>query len=167
MKTLEEIKALVYPTEKVDWPEVLKDLLAQKTKNGELVTFNRIYLYPIGDPDLYVCGVSLVNGNLIIAAEMVYGGDTDASFIGTLSDTFASKKGIRLTDESIKKICKEILEEKCRVDFDFSSMKGCGNYYFCGDYLEENLDVKRANGKTTKEIICSFIDGKNKGYIEW
>jgi hypothetical protein len=166
MKTLEEIKALVYPTENVDWAGVLKDLLSQKTKNGELVTFNRIYLYDIGDPDLYVCGVSLVNGNLIIAADMVYGGDTDASFIGPLSDEFSCEKGIRLTDNAIKEICKAIFEGKYKVDFDFSSMKGIGCYYFCGDYLEEELDVKRAGGKTTKEIICDFINGKDKGYIE-
>jgi hypothetical protein len=165
MKTLEEIKALVYPTEKVDWTSILKDLLSQKAKNGELVTFNRIYLYSIGDPDLYVCGVSLVNGNLIIEADAVYGGDT-TSFIGTLSDEFSSKKGIRLTDNAIKEICKAIFEGKYKVDFDFSSMKGIGCYYFCGDYLEEKLDVKRAGGKTIKEVIDSFIKRENEGYIK-
>jgi len=167
MKTLEEIKALVYPTEKVDWTSILKDLLSQKAKNGELVTFKRIYLYSIGDPDLYVCGVSLVNGNLIVAADMVYGGDTDASFVGTISDEFSDEKGIRLTDNSIKEICKAIFEGKYKVDFDFSSMKSIGCYYFGGDYLEENLDEERAGGKTTKEILCDFIDSKDKGYIEF
>lgn len=163
MKTLEEIKALVYPTEKVDWPEVLKNLLAQKTKNGELVTFNSIYLYSVGDPDLYVRGVSLANGNIIIAAEMVYGGAIDAYFIGTLSDTFSSKNGIRLTDESIKKICKEIIEKKHKVEFDFSSMKYRGRNYFSGDSFEEKIEK---NDKF-KKTIEGYVNGTSTGYVEW
>jgi hypothetical protein len=163
MKSLEEIKALVYPTEKVDWVEILKDLLSQTAKNGELITFNQIYLYDFGDPDLYVCGVSLINGNLIIAANMVYGGDVCSSFIGTISDSFAPKKGIMLTDEAIKKICIVIFEKKYKVDFDFSSMKSLGCHYFVGVYLEEKLDEKQ----NMKETLNSYINGTSVGYIEW
>ena len=163
MKTLKEIKALVYPTEKVDWVIILKDLLSHKTKNGELVTFSGIYLYDIGDPDLYVKGVSLVNGNIIVVAEMVYGGDVDAAFIGTVSDTFNREKGIRLTDDAIRKICKVIFEKNYKIDFDFSSMKGLGNYYFCGKDFEEKIK----NNDRFKETIEGYVNGAKVGHIEW
>lgn len=158
--TLKEIKAIIYPQEKVDMKNVLKELLKLKCKEGELVTFPHIYLYGIGDPDLYVTGVSLFKDNIIVVAEMVYGGDVDAIFIGNIADKFSRTEGIRLTDNAIKKICKEIIEtKKLTVDFDFNTMKERGCCYICGDSLEEKLQ--------NDEKAINIIQGKEKGYFEY
>jgi restriction endonuclease S subunit len=167
MKSLEEIKAIIYPKEEVDMKEVIKDLLKQTHNEGELVTFDRIYLYSWGDPDLYITGISLINDKLIVATEMVYGKDTDAVFIGTVSDNGTSmKKGFEITKDAFIKIGQRILEKKTNIDFDFKNMKGLDCYYFCGDSLEENLGVELAGGKTIKEVLDAFINGEDKGYLE-
>ena len=167
MKSLEEIKAIIYPKEEVDMKEVIKDLLKQTHNEGELVTFDRIYLYSWGDPDLYITGVSLINDKLIVATEMVYGGSTDAVFIGTVSDNGTDEDtGFEITKDAFIKIGQRIFEKKTNIDFDFKNMKGLDCYYFCGDNLEENLGVELAGGKTIKEVLDAFINGEDKGYLE-
>ena len=167
MLTLDEIKEIIYPKEEVDMKEVIKDLLRQTHNEGELVTFDRIYLYSWGDPDLYITGISLINDKLIVATEMVYGGDTDAVFIGTVSDGNTNRKsGFKITKDAFIKIGQRILEKETNIDFDFKNMKGIDRYYFCGDSLEKKLGVKLARGKTIKEVLDAFISGKEKGYLE-
>ena len=167
MKSLEEIKAIIYPKEEIDMKEVIKDLLKQTNNEGELVTFNRIYLYSWGDPDLYITGVSLINDKLIVATEMVYGGDTDAVFIGTVSDGNTNRKsGFKITKDAFIKIGQRILEKETNIDFDFKNMEGLDCYYFCGDSLEEKLGVELAGGKTIKEVLDGFVNGEDTGYLE-
>lgn len=167
MKTLDEIKSIIYPKEEVDMKEVIRDLLKQTHNEGELVTFDRIYLYSWGDPDLYITGISLINDKLIVATEMVYGGDTDAVFIGTVSDNGTNKDtGFEITKDAFIKIGQRILEKETNIDFDFKNMKGLDRYYFCGDSLEKKLGVKLAGGKTIKEVLNGFVNGEDKGYLE-
>lgn len=167
MKSLEEIKAIIYPKEEIDMKEVIKDLLKQTNNEGELVTFNRIYLYSWGDPDLYITGVSLINDKLIVVTEMVFGGNTDAVFIGTVSDNGTSEgTGFEITKDAFIKIGQRILEKKTNIEFDFKNMKCLNCYYFCGDNLEENLGAKLAGGKTIKEVLDGFVNGEDTGYLE-
>ena len=167
MKSLEEIKAIIYPKEEIDMKEVIKDLLKQTHNEGELVTFDRIYLYSWGDPDLYITGVSLINDKLIVVTEMVFGGNTDAVFIGTVSDNGTSEgTGFEITKDAFIKIGQRIIEKKTDIEFDFKSMKSLSYCYSCGDNLERKLGVKLAGGKTIKEVLDAFINGEDKGYLE-
>lgn len=163
MYTIEEIKSIIYPKDKIDMVEVLKDLLKLKFKEGELVTFSGVYLYDIGDPDLYVNGVALINGNLICTAEVVYGGDTDFSYIGTVGETFDWGKGIKLTDDAIMKICKKILDGGTNISFNFLEMKGFYCCYLNGEYMEERLNQE----EDIKKEIEGFCNGTKIGYVEW
>ena len=98
---------------------------------------------------------------------MVYGGDTDAVFIGTVSDGNTNRKsGFKITKDAFIKIGKRILEKETNIDFDFKNMKGLDRYYFCGDSLEKKLGVELAGGKTIKEVLDGFVNGKEKGYLE-
>ena len=167
MKSLEEIKAIIYPKEEIDMKEVIKDLLKQTHNEGELVTFDRIYLYSWGDPDLYITGVSLINDKLIVVTEMVFGGNTDAVFIGTVSDNGTSEgTGFEITKDAFIKIGQRIIEKKTDIEFDFKSMKSLSYYYFCGDDLERKLGDKLVGGKTFKEVLDGFINGEDTGYLE-
>lgn len=163
--TLEEIKAIIYPKDKVDMIEVVKELLKLKNfKEGELVTFDGIYMYAIGDPDLYLAGLSVIKGNLICMANVIYGGDICDTYVGTV--TREDKKGceddgVFLTDEAIKKACQKILDGKTKVDFDFREMKAVDSWYFNGDYFEEYLEKH----ESAKEKIESFCNGTSVGYI--
>ncbi len=166
--TLEEIKAIIYPKDKVDMIEVVKELLKLKNfKEGELVTFNGIYMYDIGDPGLYLTGLSIIKGNLICVADVIYGGDVCDTYVGTVTNEDRTEyipdddKGIFLTNEAIKKACQKIIDGKTKIDFDFSSLESVDSWYFNGDYFEEYLKTH----ESTKEKIESFCNGTSVGCI--
>ena len=166
--TLEEIKAIVYPKDKVDMIEVVKELLKLKNfKEGELVTFNGIYMYDIGDPGLYLTGLSIIKGNLICTADVIYGGDVCDFYIGTVTNEDRTgripddDKGIFLTNEAIKKACQKILDEKTNVDFDFKEMKAVDSWYFNGYYFEKYIEKH----ESAKEKIESYCNGTSVGCI--
>ena len=165
--TLEEIKAIVNAKECINMVEVAKELLKLKFKEGKLVTCNNIYMYDIGDSDLYLCGLSLINGNLICAAEEIYGGDVCDRFVGTIGGKkgFVPYKndGIFLTNEAIKKFCKKILEDKTSVDFNFADMTHNNNCYFCGKYFEDYLNKY----EWLKTRVNNFCLGKEVGCIRF
>ena len=169
--TIEEIKAIVYPKDNVNMVDVVKELLKLKNfKEGELVTFDGIYMYDIGDPDLYLTGLSIIKGNLICMANVIYGGDVCDTYVGTVTSEDKTgyipddDKGIFLTNEAIKKACQKILEDKTEIDFNFVDMKsfdGLDGDYFSGVYFEEYLEEH----ESTKEKIESFCNGTSVGCI--
>ena len=145
--------------------DVVKELLKLKNfKEGELVTFDGIYMYDIGDPGLYLTGLSIIKGNLICVANVIYGGDVCDTYVGTVAKEDkkgCEEDGVFLTDEAIKKACKKILNGKTNVDFDFMEMKGVDSWYFNGDYFEEYLEKH----ESVKEKIESFCNGTSVGCI--
>lgn len=166
--TLEEIKAIIYPKDNVNMVDVVKELLKLKNfKEGELVTFDNIYMYDIGDPSLYLTGLSIIKGNLICVANVIYGGDLFDTYVGTVTNEDRTgylpddDKGIFLTNEAIKKVCQKILDEKTNVDFDFRKMKAVDCWYFNGDYFEEYLEKH----ESAKEKIESYCNGTSVGCI--
>jgi hypothetical protein len=169
--TLEEIKAIVYPKDNVNMVDVVKELLKFKNfKEGELVTFDGIYMYDIGDSNLHLCGLAVINGNLICVTEEIYGGDVWDMYIGTIRGKEGygyvpdEEKGIYLTDEAIKKVCQLILEDKTEIDFNFVDMKsfdGLNGDYFNGIDFEEYLEEH----ESAKEKIESFCNGTSVGCI--
>ena len=165
--TLEEIKAIVYPKDNVDMIEVAKELLKLKNfKEGELVTFKGIYMYDVGDPSLYLTGLSIIKGNLICAADVIYGGDVCDTYVGTVAKEDrkgCEDDGVFLTDEAIKKACQIILKGKTHIDFNFSNMESNEDYYFCGDSFQEYLEEH----ESAKEKIESFCNGTSVGYVKW
>ena len=157
MYTLDEIKGIIYPKDEVSMEDILKDLLKQTVKNGEMLTFNGIYLYSVGDPDRYLRGIGLVGDKLIAFAEIVYGGDTDCSEFGiaTMNPT-KNFDGIRLTKDAIVKTCKAILEDKAELAFNFKTMEGEDASYFCGKDFAEDLK----EDEELKENLESLLSGK-------
>lgn len=157
MYSLEEIKGIIYPKDEVSMEEVLKDLLKQTVKNGEMLVFDDIYLYSVGDPDRYLHGISLVDDKLIAHTGIAYGGDTDNFEFGIATDKPCKNfEGIHLTKDAIVKVCKAILEDKAELAFNFKTMEGEDSYYFCGKDFAEDLK----EGGKIKENLESLLSGK-------
>lgn len=159
--TLEEIKSLVYPTETIDWIEVLKELVLMKFGEDKLITFNSIYLYSVGDPNEYACGIAVINDRLFV---LTNDGDGCDSEFGTayFGSSIRNDEGIGLTESAIKSICKAIFEErlgqgyKDPVGFDFSNMEG-RRIWFDDFFLKA---IKRH-----QEEFDSFVKGESCGYF--
>jgi hypothetical protein len=159
--TLKEIKDLVYPKETVDWIEVLKELVIKKFGENKLIDFDSVYLYPCGDCSEYVWGVAVIDNKLFALTDDGEGYDCEfgtAYFGNGVSKT----KGIGLTENAIKIICKLIFEEKlgrgCKtpIAFDFSKMEGKRLWF-------EDYFMKRI--KNQQEKFDSFVNGSSCGYI--
>ena len=159
--TPEEIKKLVYPKEIVDWIEVLKELTMQKIGENKLIEFESVYLYPCGDCSEYVWGIAVIDNKLFALTDDGEGYDCEfgtAYFGNGVSKT----KGIGLTGNAIKNICKLIFEEnlgrgyKTPIAFDFSEMEGKRSWF-------ENYFMKRI--KNQQEKFDSFVNGSSCGYI--
>ena len=158
---IEEIKKLVYPKETVDWIEVLKELTMKKIGENKLIEFKSVYLYPCGDCSEYVWGVAVIDNKLFALTDDGEGYDCEfgtAYFGNGVSKT----KGIGLTENAIKNICKLIFEEKLgrgyksRIGFDFSKMEGKRSWF-------EDYFLKRI--KNQQEKFDSFVKGNSCGYI--
>ena len=158
--TPEEIKKLVYPKEIVDWIEVLKELTMQKIGENKLIEFESVYLYPCGDCSEYVWGIAVIDNKLFALTDDGEGYDCEfgtAYFGNGVSKT----KGIGLTENAIKNICKLIFEEKLGrgyktpIAFDFS--KNNGRIWF-EDYFLKAI-------KRNQENFDSFVNGDSCGYF--
>ena len=152
---LEDIKKLVYPKETVDWIEVLKELTMKKIGENKLIEFKSLYLYPCGDSSEYVWGVAVIDNKLFALTDDGEGYDCEfgtAYFGNGVSKT----KGIGLTENAIKNICKLIFEEKPELGFDFSKMKGKRSWF-------EDYFLKRI--KNQQEKFDSFVKSNSCGYI--
>jgi hypothetical protein len=160
--TLEEIKALVYPTEEVNWIEVLRDLvkikfgekkmMEFKTKKGY---FEHIYLYSVGDPNEYLIGVVVINDVLFAMTDDGDGNDVE---FGTawFGDDVRYSEGIGLTKDAIIKACKTILEGRTEEVLDFNNTKDCDYWY--EEYFLPKIEQD-------KEKFDSFVSGESKGYL--
>ena len=133
--------------------EELKDLITNKGYGEKLITFDKLYLCDIGDPSLYLRGVGVVNGKLVLYAFAEYGGDIAGVYLGSHAKVFSWTKGIPLTDDTIVNICDRITKEEIGVDFDFNTMKGIGCNYVNGRFLEGMLTNEN------KEELDSYLDG--------
>ena len=164
MKTLEEIKALVYPTEEIDWIEVLRDLVKIKLGESKLVEFKakmgyyaseHIYLYSVGDPNEYLIGVAVINDKLFAMTDDGDGNDVE---FGTtwFGNAVRHSEGIGLTKDAIIKVCQYIFEDRVEINFDFDDKKNCDSWY--KDYFIKEL-------KRSKEKFDSFVSGEAKGYL--
>ena len=161
--TLEEIKDLVYPKVSVDWADVLKELVLIKFGEDKLIKFRSVYLCNAGDGSIYVCGVAVINGRLFAMSD---DGDGYDNVFGTahFGRPYCSKKGIGLTENAAKSVCKLILEDDLSSDsvngdaivFDFSEMKAY-RYWF-DDYFLEAL-------KEHEKEFESFKNGESSGCI--
>lgn len=159
--TLEEIKNLVYPKETIDWLEILKELVLMKFGENKLITFNSTYLYSVGDPNEYVCGIAVINNILFVLTD---DGDGYDSEFGTahFGSGIKRDKGIGLTESAIKSICKSIFEDrlgqgyKDPIGFDFSKMEGTRNWF--EDYFLKAI-------KRHQEEFDSFVKGESCGYF--
>ena len=166
MKTLEEIKEIIYPKVENDLVEVAKDLLVQKYGEGKLVTFGEIHLYDVGDPILTLDGLAVVNGQLIATTYLNYRRDSAGDIFGTVynGNELSKDKGIGIPNVELLKVCQKLFKgnkKSVHVEFDFSTMKGIGiedEWRLDIDYLEENLP-------TNKEFL-KLLDGE-KGYVEF
>lgn len=162
MKTLEEIKALVYPTEETDWIEVLRDLVKIKFGEGKLVGFKdergyteHIYLYSVGDPNEYLIEVAVINDKLFVMTDDGDGNDVE---FGTtwFGNAVKRSEGIGLTKDAIIKACQSIFEDRTEIKFDFNVKENCGFWY--KDFFLKEL-------KRSKEKFDSFVSGEAKGYL--
>jgi hypothetical protein len=166
MRTLEEINEILFPTEKIDMTSVLKDVLQLKLKNGEMTTFRKTYVRSLGDIALYIDGIAIINGNVIVSVRT---GDEDCDYehiIGTLATNgyFKQGVGIGLNDALITDLCKFIFKDnEPYIGFDFSTLKSGNSPCFCGSGLEERIKKH----KDLKKKIEGFINGTEKGYVEW
>ena len=159
--TLEEIKDLVYPKNETDWIEVLRELVIKKFGENKLIDFNSVYLYPCGDCSEYVWGVAVINNRLFALTDDGEGYDCE---FGTayFGNGVSNKKGVGLTENAIKIICKLIFEEKIgrgyktHIAFDFSKMEGKRSWF--EDYFLEAI-------KRNQEIFDSFVNGDSCGYF--
>lgn len=127
MKTLEEIKEILKPVETVDFIELAKDLIIQTYGENKLISFNRIYMYGIGDPNAYLVGLGVYKNQLISFVDVVYGGDTDYNFIGISfdGDKINKKTGIGIPSEILKKVCSDILnKKKITEEIDLEKLEG-------------------------------------------
>ena len=161
MKTLEEIREIIYPNVESDLVEVAKDLLVQKYGEGKLVTFDEVPLYYIGDPMLSLIGLAVVNNQLISVTRTVYGGDSGTDIIGTAYIGYGlSNEGIGIPNMRFLDACQKLFEngKYVHLEFDFSTMKSTDDdWRIDPDYYEENLI-------DNKEFL-KLLDGE-KGYVE-
>lgn len=162
MKTLEEIKAWVYPTEEIDWIEVLRDLVKIKFGESKLVEFKtksgcseHIYLYSVGDPNEYLIGVAVINDKLFAMTDDGDGNDVE---FGTtwFGNAVKHSEGIGLTKDAIIKACQSIFEDRVEINLDFDDKENCDSWY--EDYFIKEL-------KRSKEKFDSFVSGEAKGYL--
>ena len=162
MKTLEEIKALVYPTGETDWIEVLRDLVKIKFGESKLVGFKdergyteHIYLYSVGDPNEYLIEVAVINDKLFAMTDDGDGNDVE---FGTtwFGNAVKRSEGIGLTKEAIIKACQSIFEDRTEIRFDVDVKENC-NFWYKDFFLKE---LKRS-----KEKFDSFVSGEAKGYL--
>ena len=160
--TLEEIKALVYPTEEVNWIEVLRDLVKIKFGEKKLMKFKtergyseHIYLYSVGDPNEYLIGVVVINDVLFAMTDDGDGNDVE---FGTawFGDKIKRSEGIGLTKDAIIKACKAILEDRTEEVLDFNNTGNCDYWY--EDYFLPKIE-------RNKEKFDSFVSGESKGYL--
>ena len=159
--TLEKIKDLIYPKNETDWVEVLKELVTIKFGENKLIEFDSVYLYPCGDCSEYIWGVAVVNNKLFALTDDGEGYDCE---FGTayFGEGVNKKKGVGLTENAVKSICKLIFEEKLGgiyktpIAFDFSEMKGSRDWF-------ENFFLEGI--KRNQEIFDSFINGNSCGYF--
>jgi hypothetical protein len=158
--TLEKIKDLVYPKNETDWIEVLRELVIKKFGENKLIDFNSVYLYRCGDCSEYVWGVAVINNRLFALTDDGEGYDCE---FGTayFGEGVSKKKGVGLTENAIKTVCKLIFEEnlgrgyKTPIAFDFS--KNNGRMWFEDCFLKA---IKR-----NQENFDSFVNGDSCGYF--
>lgn len=160
--TLEEIKALVYPTEEINWIEVLRDLVKIKFGEKKLMKFKtergyseHIYLYSVGDPNEYLIGVVVINDVLFAMTDDGDGYDVE---FGTawFGDQVRRSEGIGLTKDAIIKACKTILEDRTEEVLDFNDTEDCDSWY--DEYFLPKIE-------RNKEQFDSFVSGESKGYL--
>ena len=160
--TLEEIKALVYQTEEVNWIEVLRDLVKIKFGEKKLMKFKterdyseHIYLYSVGDSNEYLIGVVVINDVLFAMTDDGDGYDVEFGtvwFGGNVRRT----KGIGLTKDAIIKACKAILEDRTEEVLDFNNTEDCYSWY--EEYFLPEIE-------RNKKQFDSFVSGESKGYL--
>jgi len=162
MKTLDEIKSIIYPKEEVDMVEVAKDLITQKYGEGKLVTFGENHLYDVGDPILTLDGLAVVNNQLIAMTYLNYGGDNYGDIFGTVfnGEELDDKKGIGVSNAQLLKICQKLFKggKKIHVELDFATMKGTDDEWETDSkWLEKKL--------TNNKDFLKILKGKS-GYVE-
>jgi hypothetical protein len=162
MKTLEEIKEIIYPKVEIDLVEITKDLLVQKYGEGKLVTFGENHLYDVGDPILTLNGLAVVNNQLIAMTYLNYGGNSCGDIFGTVfnGEELDEKKGIGVSNTQLLKICQKLFKggKKIHVEFDFTTMKGTDDEWETdSEWLEKNL--------TNNKDFLKILKGKS-GYVE-
>ena len=160
--TLEEIKALVYPTEEVNWIEVLRDLVKIKFGEKKLMKFKterdyseHIYLYSVGDSNEFLIGVVVINDALFAMTDDGDGYDVE---FGTawFGDQVRRSEGIGLTKDAIIKACKTILADRTEEVRDFNNAEDCSSWY--KEYFRPKIEQN-------KEKFDSFVRGESKGYL--
>lgn len=162
MKTLDEIKTIIYPKEEVDMVEVAKDLITQKYGEGKLVTFGGVFLYYIGDPLLSLIGLTVMNGQLIALTRTIYGGDSGEEILGTVykGEELSENEGIGVPNRCLLEACQALYENEevyVHTEFDFTTMKGIRGWVTDTYYLENSL-------KGNKDFL-EILNGK-QGYVE-
>lgn len=146
MKTIEEIKAILFPKEEENFEEIAKDLLIQMYGEDKLVTFPGIFVGQIGDPSLFLDGLAVHKNRLICHSSAEYGGDTVGDCVGTPENG----KIPPITNDMLKEACKLLLnKDNIHVEFNFNTMKEEDEYRtnmtHCTKIYKENI-VKLLNG---------------------
>ena len=161
--TLEEIKALVYQTEEINWIDVLKDLVKIKFGEDILVKLENecgwgsgIYLYSVGDPNEYLIGVAVINDKLFAMTD-----DGDGCYVefGTtwFGNAVKHSEGIGLTKDAIIKTCRKIFDGLTSIVFNFQTKEDLHSGWY-KEYFLEKLE-------SSKDEFESFVKGETKGYL--
>lgn len=170
--TLAEIKNALQTKDKIDWFEVIKDILRQTNHENVFIEISasgsNLYgtsMYSVGDSYARAGGIALYNGNLFVIVNLVYGGNEyDASYLGMANkgSKQIDENGVGLTNTAAKNICKYLINEKLYTMFNLPDWTRTEMYSDLGDLIGKTL----SRHPQYKQAVVDLVEGRTSGYME-